>query len=43
MPLLLFLLCALWTPALTVEGEVERDAPIRRFYWTDKPIKTEYG
>ncbi|CAB3779314.1 hypothetical protein LMG28688_00800 [Paraburkholderia caffeinitolerans] len=43
MPLLLFLLCALWTPALAAPGEYEREAPIRRFYRTNKPTQTEYG
>jgi hypothetical protein len=43
MPLLLFLLCALWTPAPAASGEYEREAPIRPFARTDKPIQTEYG
>lgn len=43
MPLLLFLLCALWTPALTIPGECAMSAPDRRYQWTAQPIKTEYG
>lgn len=43
MPLLLFLLRVLWTPALAASGEYEREAPIRPFARTYRPIQTEYG
>ncbi len=43
MPLLLILLCVLWTPALASPGEYERETPIRHFARTDRPLQTEYG
>lgn len=45
MPLLLYLLCVLWTPALAAQGDTLETScePIRRFYRTDKPECLEYG